>query len=120
MMKKIVTSLTVIVFSLFLVACQPEKEVSTAWLEGEWHSTEWDLTYEIEEDDGKWSIKSAEEVVTENAELAIDGKTFTLSDKEGVEYFIKKKSDTEMRYQQAETGGATRITTEVTFEKVGD
>ena len=120
MMKKIVAGLTVALCSLMLFACQPEKEVSTAWLEGEWHSTEWDLTYDIDEDNGKWSIEFDEGFVVENADLSVEGKTFTLTDKEGTRYVIEQQSETEILYQKAGDEGVAGTTTQVTFEKVGD
>lgn len=120
MMKKVLTSVTVFLCSLFLFACQPEKETSPAWLEGEWHSAEWDVTYDIDEEKGQWSIEFDEGFVVEKADLSVEGKTFTLTDKEGTKYIIEKKSETKILYQKVGDEGVAGTTTQVAFEKVGD
>ena len=118
MMKKIVTSLALVLCAVMLFACQSKQTTSTDWLEGKWYSKEWDMTYEIDEKDGTWSIVFDEGIVVENAELSVEGKVFTLTDKEGTHYVMEQQSDTKILYQKVGDEGVAGTTDQVTFEKV--
>lgn len=115
MKKWLVTVVTLLSF-LSLSACS-SSQASTDWLEGDWYSEEWQVTYTIEEADGKWTILDAGEKIAEGASLSQKDKQVTLLSKDGTEFRIEKISDKELSLQQVAAEGKSGTTASVSFTK---
>ena len=118
-MRKVLTGL-VMLLTLCLVGCRSESNSDTDWLEGDWYSAEWDVTYEIEESNDHWTIEEGNAVQASNLTLTQEEGYYILTDGSGVEYRIEKISDSKMVYQQLATDGQLGTTAAVEFEKVDD
>ena len=103
MMKRGIILLTSLLTVIILVACQQKAEKTTDWLEGSWYSTDWDVTYQFDEEDDKWSIKDGDDVITQDATLSVEDNLYTLTDEKGMVYEIQQISQTEIKYRQIAT-----------------
>ena len=118
MMKRGIILLTSLLTVIILVACQQKAEKTTDWLEGNWYSTDWDVTYQIDEEDDKWSIKDGDDVITQDATLSVEDNLYTLTDEKGMVYEIQQISQTEIKYRQIAPDGVLGTTVPIAFEKV--
>ena len=97
MMKKGIILLTSLLTVIILTACQQKVEKTTDWLEGNWYSTDWDVTYQFDEEDDKWSIKDGSDVIAQDATLSVEDNLYTLADEKGMIYEIQQISQTEIK-----------------------
>ena len=120
MMKKGIILFTSLLTMIILAACQQKAEKTTDWLEGSWYSTDWDVTYQFDEEDDKWSIKDGIDVITQDATLSVEDNLYTLTDEKGMIYEIQQISQTEIKYRQIAPDGVLGTTVPIAFEKVED
>lgn len=120
MMKKYILLLITCLSIFTLAACTNESKETTAWLEGDWHSKAWNVTYEFDEDNGKWSISAGDYVLVADATLTLEEGQVLLTATDGTRYEIKKKSAQLLTFQQLAKEGAQGTTAAVEFEKVVD
>ena len=118
MMKRGIILLTSLLTVIILVACQQKAEKTTDWLEGSWYSKDWDVTYQFDEEDDKWSIKDGNDVITQEATLSVEDNLYTLTDEKGMVYEIQQISQTEIKYRQIAPDGVLGTTVPIAFEKV--
>ena len=118
MMKRGIILLTSLLTVIILVACQQKAEKTTDWLEGSWYSTDWDVTYQFDEEDDKWSIKDGSDVITQDASLSVEDNLYTLTDEKGMVYEIQQMSQTKIKYRQIAPDGVLGTTVPIAFEKV--
>ena len=118
MMKKMFVLLTSALTIFLLAACQQKTETGTDWLEGSWYSKDWDVTYQFDEEDDKWSIKDGNDVITQEATLSVEDNLYTLTDEKGMVYEIQQMSQTEIEYRQIAPDGVLGTTVPIAFEKV--
>ena len=118
MMKKMFVLLTSALTIFLLAACQQKTETGTDWLEGNWYSTDWDVTYQFDEEDDKWSIKDGSDVIAQDATLSVEDNLYTLTDEKGMVYEIQQISQTEIKYRQIAPDGVLGTTVPIALEKV--
>ena len=116
-MKKIYSILGLISCVYFLVACGSNTS-STAWLEGDWKSEEWAVTYSIDEKEGSWTISDGQTLLSEKATLKQDGRDFVLDDQDGTQFQIEKIDENHIYFQQVAAEGLLGTTASVKFIKV--
>ncbi|MFC3928032.1 membrane lipoprotein lipid attachment site-containing protein [Streptococcus caprae] len=89
---------------IVLVACSSQD--SYDWLEGYWTSSEWQVTYELGEEDGVWTIRDGSSVLAQSAKLSTDkDKNIVLTDTDGMQFIIEKISDSQIHFQQVAAEG---------------
>jgi uncharacterized lipoprotein YehR (DUF1307 family) len=120
MMKKMFVLLTSALTIFLLAACQQKTETGTDWLEGDWYGAEWEITFTIEEQDGRWLIKDGDTVIAQDASLSVEDNLYTLTDAKGIDYHFEKVSQTEATYQQVAPDGILGTTAPITLEKIED
>ena len=118
MMKKMFVLLTSALTIFLLAACQQKTETGTDWLEGDWYGAEWEITFTIEEEDGRWLIKDGDTVIVQDASLSVEDNLYTLTDEKGMIYEIQQISQTEIKYRQIAPDGVLGTTVPIAFEKV--
>ena len=60
-MKKIVFTILALGFSLIVLSSCQTREDSSDWLQGDWYSKDWNMTYTIiKQDENYWEIKDGE------------------------------------------------------------
>lgn len=115
--KEKLAVLVAVIGLLLLSACefsQPRAD----WLEGDWFSEEWAVTYRFDEEDGVWTISTGQELVAQKARLQQKEGEWLLVDQDGTQFHILRQSDGRMDFQQVAAEGLMGTTASVAFEKV--
>ncbi|MBM7636739.1 hypothetical protein [Streptococcus saliviloxodontae] len=102
-----------------LVACTSATKLE--WLEGNWYSSDWNVTYTIEKKNEHWLITSKNEVIANHAKQTTnsDGNVVLTAD-DGTQFVIEKVSKSKINFQQVAADGVVGTTASVLFEKVAD
>ncbi len=120
-MKKIVFGILALGFSIILLSgCQSRKDASD-WLQGDWYSKDWDVTYTIiKKNDNDWQIKDGKHPIARYSHEYTDEnnkKEIELVSKRGTEFHITPIDKTHIKFQQISKDGALGTTAAVEFVK---
>lgn len=115
-LRLITIAFTLVLSIVWLAACSTSS--STAWLEGDWKSEEWAVTYSFDEKEGSWTISDGQTLLSEKATFKQDGRDFVLEDQDGTQFRIEKIDDNHIYFQQVAAEGLLGTTASVTFIKV--
>ncbi|WP_406835004.1 aldo/keto reductase [Lactococcus lactis] len=120
-MKKIVFGIFTLVFSLILLSgCQSRKDTSD-WLQGDWYSKDWKVTYTIiKKDDNDWEIKDGNHPIARCSHEYTDEnnkKEIELVSKKGTEFHIAPIDKTHIKFQQVSKDGTLGTSDAVEFVK---
>ncbi|HFH9837597.1 TPA: hypothetical protein ACGOON_000947 [Streptococcus suis] len=117
-MKKILGVIALVSCAWLLVACG--SNTSSEWLEGDWKSEEWSVTYSIEEENGVWTIADGQYLLAEHVTLTQDGQELVLEDQDGTQFQIKKIDESHIYFQQVAAEGVQGTTASVEFTKIDE
>ena len=105
----------------FLVGGMPTENRNRNGLSwGDWYGAEWEITFTVEEEDGRWLIKDGDTIIAQDASLSVGDNLYTLTDAKGIDYHFEKVSQTEATYQQVAPDGILGTTAPITLEKIED
>ncbi|MDN6070545.1 MAG: aldo/keto reductase [Lactococcus plantarum] len=119
MKKTLYLSVAIIICITVLSGCA-KAESKTTWLQGNWYSKAWQVTYVFSQKNNNWQIKDVKgNVISESATPSKDSddKTFTLVDKNGTKYVISKIDNETMKFYQTGKKGLMGTTAAVDFVK---
>ncbi|MGF2030207.1 membrane lipoprotein lipid attachment site-containing protein [Lactococcus lactis] len=120
-MKKILFTILALGFSLIVLGGCQTREDSSDWLQGDWYSKDWNVTYTIiKQDKNDWEIRDGEHPIAECSQEYIDdkdSKEILLIDKKGIEFHITPIDKSHIKFQQVSKDGTLGTTDAVEFVK---
>ncbi|WKB47405.1 aldo/keto reductase [Lactococcus lactis subsp. lactis] len=120
-MKKIVFTMLALGFSLIVLSGCQTREDSSDWLQGDWYSKDWNVTYTIiMQNDDDWVIKDGEHTIARCSQEYTDEnnkKEIELVSKKGTEFHITPIDKTHIKFQQVSKDGTLGTTDAVEFVK---
>lgn len=120
-MKKILFTILALGFSLIVLSGCQTREDSSDWLQGDWYSKDWNVTYTIiKQDENDWEIRDGEHPIAKCSQEYIDdedSKEILLIDKKGIEFHITPIDKSHIKFQQVSKDGTLGTTDAVEFVK---